>query len=159
MRGLSLFFIGLVLGAAIPLFWWPRIPARTPLPVRSDVRLSLSYPYLARLMEDRLNAVTTIRVTGLTVDGIPPSALAGRGTISAQGITTPVSVEAVPSVQNGTLTVRIVNAAAGAIPFPVGGLFSSAVTSAVQKALGAHTHVTGVFVTGGHLDLTANYAP
>lgn len=159
MRGLTTFIIGLVVGLTVPLFWWPRIPTGIAPPADPAVHIILSDRYLATLVQSHFNVTSTARITHLTVRSLPPSALIGRGTVSASGLSVPVTVEAAPTITHGALSVRIVNASVGPLPVPVAGFFSSAVTAAIRQAVGIHLRVTDVRVTRSGLALSGNDAP
>jgi hypothetical protein len=156
MRGCLTFVVGVLLGAALMLYWWPKQPAAETAPQSPDLRIRLSDRYLARVIGTR---VSGMGVSGVSVSSAPPTTMIASGTLSLVVASAPVSLQVEPVASGGTIHVNVVDLRVGNLPIP-GGLvptIGDSINRSVRSRLGRNAVVRSVRVTPGGLDVTADY--
>lgn len=159
MRGLFLLLIGFVLGAGLMLWWWPRIPAGSALPQRSDVHITVADRYLSRLVEQKVAGIALPRISHVTITSNPPGALVARADASLGPVSAPVSMLLHPVVENGGVHLQIVSTQVGALPLPapLSGAIEQSVNASLDQTLRSGARVIGIAVLPQGLDIFLNY--
>lgn len=159
MRGLFLLLIGFLLGVGLMLWWWPRIPAGSVLPQRSDIHITVADRYLSRLVEQKVAGIDLPRISHVAITSNPPGALAARADASLGPISAPVSMLLHPVVENGGVHLRIVSTQVGAIPLPapLSGAIEQSVNASLDQTLRSGARVIGITVLPQGLDIFLNY--
>jgi len=159
MRGLFLLLIGFLLGAGLMLWWWPRIPAGSVLPQRSDIHITVADRYLSRLVEQKVAGIDPPRISHVAITSDPPGALVARADARLGPISAPVSMLLHPVVENGGVQLRIISTQVGAIPLPapLSGAIEQSVNASLDQALRSGARVVGITVLPQGLDIFLNY--
>lgn len=138
---------------------WPRIPAAAPPAPSSDVRVHVSDGYLARVIEQRVSALGAVTLQNVSVASSPPRLLLVRGDAGVAGLTVPAELELEPIAANGAVQADIIQVQVAGLPVPgvLSDLVSGSINDSLRRAIPHNARVTGVVVTQGGVDLSADF--
>ena|SRR5437763_1721728 len=156
MRGCLTFIVGLLIGAGVMAFWWPKVPAGQSVPQQADIHIRISDSYLSHLVQPQASG---LGFTDVVVTSVPPSELVARGNLTVGPVTLPAALSFQPVAVNGALHVNLVEAQVAGIPLPgqLVPVVAGRINSAINQRVGKQAAVQSVRVTPSGLDVTANY--
>ena len=155
MRGCLTLVVGFLIGAALMLYLWPRVPTGTSAPQRTDVRVTISYRYLSRLLASRLSGAGLL--TGIAVTSSPSHLLI----LHADAAGVPVALSAQPVVVRGTVQVHLLSSSIGGVPVPpeIIAPLTGSIQSSLRHLLGTTSTVRAVSVQPNGVQIFANEHP
>jgi len=160
VRALLILAIGFLIGVVVLLFFWPQTPAgggaSTP---SSDVRVTISDGYLARVAAAHAHSLGPVAISAITVGSSPPDELIARASAAVGPLSAPVAIQLQPVARHGIVQVRLITVHIGDIPIPGGlaGILSDSINGKLRSLLGHSASVVAVRVVPSGLQVFANY--
>jgi uncharacterized protein YpmS len=158
VRGCLPLVLGFVLGVALMLVFWPKVPDATRVPSRNDVHVTISDKYLSRVITKRLHDAGLTTVSHLVVASSPSRLLVVNADISIAGISVPIALSAQPYVSKGQVQVRLLSTSVGGIPLPTQIIapVSGSIQSSLHNLLGKTAVVKAVRVRPAGVEIFAD---
>lgn len=158
MRGCLTLVLGILIGTAGMLYFWPKQPTGTALPASSDVRVFVSDRYLSRLVQRHASSIQLPQVRDVHIRSAPPAGLIATAQLSVGPISAGATMELAPEVQAGRVRMRIVSSTVAGIPIPdqLAGIVESQMNAATGNVSTNGARITGVRVTARGVQITAN---
>lgn len=159
MRALLILAAGFLIGVAALLFFWPQPPSGVSAPPPSDVRVTISDTYLARVAASHIHALGPVAISKITLASSPPDELIARAAAGVGPLSAPVAIQLQPVARGGTVQVRLITVRIGDIPIPgtLAGVLGSTINSRLRSLLGHRASVVAVRVVPAGLQVYANY--